>query len=83
MKTKKNTVVFFNINSDKNQHPNIYMFNMMKVSPYSHKTEQQRLNELNKSVNEAKAALETFSYQEPQKHFIEKFKNLFLSFKAP
>lgn len=48
------------------------------ISPYSNKSEQQRLDELNKSVMAAKVALSTFSYNQSQSHnFFNRLKNLF------
>ncbi|WP_353172498.1 hypothetical protein [Acinetobacter rudis] len=37
--------------------------NIVNKSPYSHKSEEERRLELMKSVEDAKAALNTFSYQ--------------------
>lgn len=80
MNTQK--YIFFTIDSDsRNKQSSLNHLNSViiqpKISPYSNKSEQQRLDELRKKVAEAKAALDTFSYHEPPQ-LILKFKKLFL-----
>ncbi|WP_343579141.1 hypothetical protein [Acinetobacter sp.] len=79
MNIKKYTFVFTNKPTYTSNIKDIYFLRMIKVSPYSNKTEQQRLNELNKSVSEAKAALETFTYDQPSNlRLVQRVKKLFL-----
>lgn len=52
--------------------------NIEIISPYSNKSEQQRLDELDKSVTAAKLALSTFSYNQSQSHnFLDRLKSIF------
>lgn len=54
--------------------------NIEIVSPYSNKSEQQRLEELNQSVADAKIALSTFSYNQSHPHsFFDRIKGLFIA----
>lgn len=47
------------------------------VSPYSNKTEEERMNDLNQSVREAKSALESFSYK--RESLIDKLKRIVIA----
>lgn len=68
--TKPSHLVYLKCNTDS--------VNIEIVSPYSNKSEQQRLEELDKSVMAAKLALSTFSYNQSQSHnFFYRLKSLF------
>ncbi|HEM7769445.1 TPA: hypothetical protein U2L27_001554 [Acinetobacter baumannii] len=78
MNTKKYTLYIINEKSPLAYQKLLCNIPQVKISPYSQKSEQQRLNELKEKVAEAKAALDTFSYQSPPKLMV-KLKKFFFT----